>query len=47
MLVRFELMYMLPIRMPSTSDTPSPAVIAVRGHLGAGLIAEDAADVGV
>ena len=27
MFVRLELMYMLPIRMPSTSDTPSPALL--------------------
>ena len=47
MFVRFELMYMLPMRMPSIIDTPSPRAAAVRRHLGAGLIAEHAADVRV
>ena len=36
---------MLPMRRPSTIDTPSPARLPCADDLGAGLVAENAADV--
>ena len=45
MFVRFELSYMLPIRMPSIIEHAVARQAAVHGNLRPGLIAHQAADV--